>query len=101
MDITFLENPDIWLIAGVGLIIFEIFIGSLVLFLPLGIASLCVGFIFKLQVNYNFIFIEGWAYALVTWGLISIVLSFLIQKFFKSKEKKTSTLTKKIAVIYL
>ena len=88
MDITFLENPDIWLIAGVGLIIFEIFIGSLVLFLPLGIASLCVGFIFKLQVNYNFIFIDGWAYALVTWGLISIVLSFLIQKFFRSKEKK-------------
>ena len=40
MDITFLENPDIWLIAGVGLIIFEIFIGSLVLFLPLGICVL-------------------------------------------------------------
>ena len=29
MDIVFLENPDIWLIAGVGLIILEIFIVNL------------------------------------------------------------------------
>tara|TARA_B100000768_G_scaffold164731_1_gene166844 strand:- start:9163 stop:9444 length:282 start_codon:yes stop_codon:yes gene_type:complete len=86
MDITFLENPDIWLIAGVGLIIFEIFIGSLVLFLPLGISSLCIGLILKFQVNFDFIIIPSWAYALVTWGLISIVFSYLIQKFFKKKE---------------
>ena len=88
MDIVFLENPDIWLIAGVGLIILEIFIGSLVLFLPLGLASLCVGLILKLQVNFDFILITNWAYALVTWALISIALSYLIQKFLKKKKKK-------------
>ena len=88
MDMIFLENPDIWLIAGVGLIMLEIFIGSLVLFLPLGLASLCVGFIFKLQVNFDFILITNWAYALVTWALISIAFSYLIQKFLKKKEKK-------------
>ena len=39
MDISFLENPDIWLIVGAGLIILELFIGSLVLFLPLGLSK--------------------------------------------------------------
>ena len=88
MDIVFLENPDIWLIGGVVLIIFEIFIGSLVWFLPLGIASLFVGLIFKLQIYLNIIIISNWAFALLVWGLISISLSYLMQKFFKKKETK-------------
>ena len=88
MDIVFLENPDIWLISGVVLIIFEIFIGSLVWFLPLGIASCFVGLIFKLQIYLNIIIISNWAYALLVWGLISISLSYLMQKFFKKKETK-------------
>ena len=88
MDISFLENPDIWLIVGAGLIILEIFIGSLVLFLPLGLASLCVGLIYKFQINFGYILITNWAYALVIWALISIVFSFLILRFFKKKESK-------------
>ncbi|MDA8884916.1 hypothetical protein N9I38_03000 [Gammaproteobacteria bacterium] len=88
MEIAMLENPDIWLIAGTVLIILEIFVGSLVLFLPLGLAGILVGLIYKLQVNFEFILISNWAYALVIWGLISIALSYLIQRYFKKNDDK-------------
>ena len=88
MEIAMLENPDIWLIAGTVLIILEIFVGSLVLFLPLGLAGILVGLIYKLQVNFEFILISNWAYALVIWGLSSIALSYLIQRYFKKNDDK-------------
>ena len=88
MNIALLENPDVWLVIGTLLIIVEIFIGSLVLFLPVGIAGMCVGIIFKLQINFDFIIISSWAYALVLWGIISLILSLLIQKYFKKENGK-------------
>ena len=88
MNIALLENPDVWLVIGTLLIIVEIFIGSLVLFLPVGIAGMCVGVIFKLQINFDFIIISSWAYALVLWGIISLILSLLIQKYFKEEDGK-------------
>ncbi|MDB0058838.1 hypothetical protein N9F35_01385 [Gammaproteobacteria bacterium] len=88
MNIALLENPDVWLVIGTLLIIVEIFVGSLVLFLPVGIAGMCVGVIFKLQINFDFIIISSWAYALVLWGIISLILSLLIQKYFKEEDGK-------------
>jgi membrane protein implicated in regulation of membrane protease activity len=88
MNIALLENPDVWLVVGTLLIIVEIFVGSLVLFLPLGIAGMFVGIIFKLQINFDFIIISSWAYALVLWGIISLILSLLIQKYFKKDDNK-------------
>ena len=88
MNIALLENPDVWLVVGTLLIIVEIFVGSLVLFLPLGIAGMFVGIIFKLQINFDFIIISSWAYALVLWGIISLILSLLIQKYFKEEDGK-------------
>ena len=88
MNIALLENPDVWLVIGTLLIIVEIFVGSLVLFLPLGIAGMFVGIIFKLQINFDFIIISSWAYALVLWGIISLILSLLIQKYFKKENGK-------------
>jgi membrane protein implicated in regulation of membrane protease activity len=86
--INLLENPDIWLIAGVILITVEVFFGSLVLFLPIGLASMIVGLIYKFQNNFEVSIIDNWAYALVLWGIISIIFSYLIQKFFKNKGNK-------------
>ena len=83
--INLIENPDFWLIASVVLVILEIFIGSLVFFLPLGISSLIVGLILKFQSNTGVIIISEWPYSLLLWGVISILLSFLLQKFFKTK----------------
>ena len=83
--ITLIENPDFWLIASVVLVILEIFIGSLVFFLPLGISSLIVGLILKFQSRTGVIIISEWPYSLLLWGVISILLSFLLQKFFKTK----------------
>lgn len=84
--INFLENPDIWLIAGVILITVEVFFGSLVLFLPVGLASMIVGLIYKFQNNFELNIIDNWAYALVLWGIISIIFSYLIQRFFKNNK---------------
>ena len=78
--ISFLENPDIWLISGIVLMIVEVFFGSLVIFLPVGMASLIVGLIYKFQNNFELNIIENWAYALVLWGIISIIISYLIQR---------------------
>ncbi len=86
--INLLENPDIWLIAGVVLITVEVFFGSLVLFLPIGLASMVVGLIYKFQNNFEVSIIDNWAYALVLWGIISVIFSYLIQKFFKNKGNK-------------
>lgn len=86
--INLLENPDIWLIAGVILITVEVFFGSLVLFLPIGLASMIVGLIYKFQNNFELSIIDNWAYALVLWGIISVIFSYLIQKFFKNKGNK-------------
>ncbi|MDA7778372.1 hypothetical protein N9J53_01835 [Gammaproteobacteria bacterium] len=86
--INLLENPDIWLIAGVILITVEVFFGSLVLFLPIGLASMIVGLIYKFQNNFEVSIIDNWAYALVLWGIISVIFSYLIQKFFKNKGNK-------------
>ena len=86
--INLLENPDIWLIAGVILITVEVFFGSLVLFLPIGLASMIVGLIYKFQNNFEVSIIDNWAYALVLWGVISVIFSYLIQKFFKNKDNK-------------
>ena len=84
--ISLLENPDIWLISGIVLMIIEVFFGSLVIFLPVGMASLIVGLIYKFQNNFELNIIENWAYALVLWGIISIVISYLIQRYFKNNQ---------------
>ena len=84
--INLLENPDIWLISGIVLMIIEVFFGTLVIFLPVGIASLIVGLIYKFQNNCELNIIENWAYALVLWGIISIIISYLIQRYFKNNQ---------------
>ena len=83
--INLIENPNFWLVASVILVLLEIFIGSLVFFLPLGISSLIVGLILLFQSNTGLIIISEWPYSLLLWGIISILLSFLLQKFFKAK----------------
>ena len=85
---TEIINSDIWLIMSAVLIIFEIFIGSLVFFLPLGISSLIVGMILKIQENTDLSIINEWSHSLVLWGIISIIMSFVIQKYFKKNKKK-------------
>ena len=75
MIVELIENPDLWLIASVLLVILEIFIGSLVFFLPLGISALVVGLILKVQQNTDVLIISEWPYSLFLWGIISIVIS--------------------------
>lgn len=86
MIVELIENPDLWLIASVLLVILEIFIGSLVFFLPLGISALVVGLILKVQQNTDVLIISEWPYSLFLWGIISIVISYVIQNYFKTNK---------------
>ena len=82
--IDLIENANNWLILGTILIIIELFlIGSFVVFLPAGLAAILVGIIFKIQTSFGFIILSSWAFSLVVWGMFSITLSFLIQKYYK------------------
>ncbi|MDA8982604.1 hypothetical protein OAV58_01765 [Gammaproteobacteria bacterium] len=82
--IDLIENANNWLILGTILIIIELFlIGSFVVFLPAGLAAILVGIIYKIQISFGFIILSSWAFSLVVWGLFSIAMSFLIQKYYK------------------
>ena len=86
MFIETIQNSDICLILGFSLMILEIFEGSLVFLIPAGIGALLIGLLYKLQENYSIELFNNWSYALVYWALISLLISFLIQKFFKKKK---------------
>jgi membrane protein implicated in regulation of membrane protease activity len=87
--INLIENANNWLILGTILIIIELFlIGSFVVFLPAGLAAILVGVIYKIQISLGVIILSSWAISLVVWGLFSITLSFLIQKYYKDNSSK-------------
>ena len=87
--INLIENANNWLILGTILIIIELFlIGSFVVFLPSGLAAILVGVIYKIQISLGVIILSSWAISLVVWGLFSITLSFLIQKYYKDNSSK-------------
>lgn len=87
--INLIENANNWLILGTILIIIELFlIGSFVVFLPAGLAAILVGVIYKIQISIGAIILSSWAFSLVVWGLFSITLSFLIQKYYKDNSSK-------------
>jgi membrane protein implicated in regulation of membrane protease activity len=87
--INLIENANNWLILGTILIIIELFfIGSFVVFLPAGLAAILVGVIYKIQIYLGVIILFSWAFSLVVWGLFSIALSFLIQKYYKDNSSK-------------
>ncbi|MDA7786901.1 hypothetical protein N9H95_02025 [Gammaproteobacteria bacterium] len=87
--IGLIENANNWLILGTILIIIELFlIGSFVVFLPAGLAAILIGIIYKIQISTSIIILASWAYALVIWGILSIAISFLIQKYYKDNSSK-------------
>ena len=87
--IGLIENANNWLRLGTTLIIIELFlIGSFVVFLPAGLAAILIGIIYKIQISTSIIILASWAYALVIWGLLSIAISFLIQKYYKDNSSK-------------
>lgn len=87
--IGLIENANNWLILGTILIIIELFLmGSFVVFLPAGLAAILIGIIYKIQISTSIIILASWAYALVIWGILSIAISFLIQKYYKDNSSK-------------
>ena len=87
--IEFIENANNWLILGTFLIIIEVVLfGSFIFFLPAGIGAIIIGLVYKIQSLLPFSLISSWAASLVLWGIVSIGISFFIQKYFKSNTSK-------------
>tara|TARA_B100000886_G_scaffold307645_1_gene240829 strand:+ start:614 stop:901 length:288 start_codon:yes stop_codon:yes gene_type:complete len=82
-----LYSGNVWLIIGLLLAIIELSNGTLIVFLPMGISGLITGLILKLQENGNLsIILDSWSFTLVIWGLVSLVLSLLLNFIVKKKE---------------
>jgi|TARA_B110000967_G_C18755264_1_gene494984 membrane protein implicated in regulation of membrane protease activity len=71
---------QIWLIAAVIFLFIELSDGSLVVFLPIGLAAALVS-VFILASNDSLI--SDWYLLLLIWSLFSGAISFLLSKFWK------------------
>ena len=82
-----LYSGNVWLIIGLVLAIIELSNGTLIVFLPMGISGLIIGLILKVQENGSLsIILDSWSSTLVIWGLVSLVLSLLLNFIVKKKE---------------
>ena len=81
---------EIWIIIGIILVFLEILDGSMIFFLPIGLASFINALILFINDNYfdEVEFISTWHHLLVTLAISSLILSFTLRKFSKKKPKK-------------
>tara|TARA_B100001939_G_C16418616_1_gene395512 strand:- start:63 stop:350 length:288 start_codon:yes stop_codon:yes gene_type:complete len=83
-----LYSSNVWLIIGLTLAIIELTNGTLIFFLPMGISGLIVGFVLKFQEDStSFIILNDWASTTVTWAILSLLLSLLMNLIVKRKTK--------------
>ena len=79
---------EIWIIIGIILIFLEILDGSMIFFLPIGLASFINALILFINNFSEVEFISTWHYLLVTLSISSLIFSFILRKFSKKKPKK-------------
>ena len=88
----FLIQPVFWVILGVAFVILEIFSGEMY-FLPNGISSLIVSSIIFLNDHFfNISFILNWAFLLILYAFLAIILIFVFRYIFHNKIEKNKDL---------
>ena len=88
----FLIQPVFWVILGVAFVILEIFSGEMY-FLPNGISSLIVSSIIFLNDQFfNISFILNWAFLLILYAFLAIILIFVFRYIFHNKIEKNKDL---------
>ena len=88
----FLIQPVFWVILGVVFVILEVFNGEMY-FLPNGVSSLIVSSIIFINDNFfNISFILNWAFLLIIYAFLAIVLIFVFRYIFHNKIEKNKDL---------
>ena len=88
----FLIQPIFWVILGVALVILEIFSGEMY-FLPNGISALILSSIIFLNDHFfNISFILNWAFLLIIYAFLAIILIFVLRYIFHNKIEKNKDL---------
>ena len=81
---------EIWIIIGIILIFLEILDGSMIFFLPIGLASFVNALILVLNDKFfeDLEYITTWHHLLVTLAISSLIFSFFLRKLSKKRPKK-------------
>ena len=88
----FLIQPIFWVILGVVFMILEVFSGEMY-FLPNGISSLILSSIIFLNDHFfNISFILNWAFLLIIYAFLAIILIFVLRYIFHNKIEKNKDL---------
>jgi membrane protein implicated in regulation of membrane protease activity len=87
MTSHYLYDGTIWLIIGLLFIFLELFEGSLLIFLPVGIGGLIVGLILKLQESSIIpVILIDLIWTSLAWAVLSLVTTFALRNYFKTKK---------------
>jgi len=83
--------PQIWVALGLVLVLLELTDGSAIFFLPMGLASFLLA-LMLFGVNNDFLphglLPNAWYWLLSVWIAVSVIVSFLLSNFRKSRMSK-------------
>ena len=75
-----------WIIVGIAFLILELFDGSAIFFLPLGLSSFVTSsYVFDLKNMFlpSILFFDQWYEILLLWALLGLLISLLLVRFWK------------------
>lgn len=89
-----LLQPEIWIIASILLIILEVTLdGSMIIFLPLGLAATINGLIIYVQeaeiMGANGAVIDSWQASFISFAIFSIIFSIILR--FVARHRRTDS----------
>ena len=79
--------PEVWLIAGIILIVVELLLGTAYFLLALGVAALIFSGLVFLQEKELINFVTDWMDIAVVYGLLTLVSIFILKFFVQDKAK--------------
>jgi membrane protein implicated in regulation of membrane protease activity len=79
--------PEVWLIAGLVLIVAELLLGSGYFLLALGVAALIFSGLVRLQEKGLISLLADWMDIAVVYGLLTLVSIFILKFFVQDKTK--------------
>ncbi len=81
--------PEMWLIAGIILIIAEMLIDAAYFLLALGISAIIMSVLLYLQETGLYIFLDDWADLSILYGVLSIVTILIMKRFLQDRVRKS------------
>jgi membrane protein implicated in regulation of membrane protease activity len=75
-----------WIVIGIAFLVFELFDGSTIFFLPLSLSSFVTSaYVFALENVFlpSILFFDQWYELLLFWALLGLIISLALVKFWK------------------